>query len=133
MGHYVAFLMGGDPEQQALHESLLARDSLEEMFEPRLPMTDPVAVDENSPQQHIGLTFFVIDRDGGRLIGHTGSQQAFRAFLYVDPIARTAVVAAFNTAAAGQDESRKPNAERVMATIRERVFRELFTRFRPPA
>ena len=31
------------------------------------------------------------------MIGHTGSQAAFRAFFYFQPEKRTAVIAAFNT------------------------------------
>jgi len=52
---------------------------------------------EAAPGQQIGLSFFLIERGGRQLIGHTGSQAGFRSFLYFDPAARTAVIVAFNT------------------------------------
>jgi CubicO group peptidase (beta-lactamase class C family) len=45
----------------------------------------------------MGLSFFVLDRGGQRILGHTGSQAGFRSFLYFDPVSRLAVIAAFNT------------------------------------
>lgn len=50
----------------------------------------------------MGLSFFLDPRGTGAdtvtLVGHTGSQAGFRAFVYFNPHTRTAVIAAFNTA-----------------------------------
>jgi CubicO group peptidase (beta-lactamase class C family) len=45
----------------------------------------------------MGLSFFVLDRAGTRLLGHTGSQGGYRSFFYFNPVNRTAIIAAFNT------------------------------------
>jgi CubicO group peptidase (beta-lactamase class C family) len=118
---YVAFLLG-DPVRKLEYEAILKRSSLEEMWEPRLPMTDPVAPSTDAASRdHIGLVFFVAERGGRTFVGHTGSQAAFRAFVYFDPKARTAAVAAFNS---GSDE--------VLARVRERLFADIFPLFGEP-
>ena len=45
---------------------------------------------ESSPNQWMGLSFFVLDRNGQRILGHTGSQAGFRSFYYFDPETRPA-------------------------------------------
>jgi hypothetical protein len=45
----------------------------------------------------MGLSFFVLDHKGQRILGHTGSQAGFRSFYYFDPLTRNAVIAVFNT------------------------------------
>jgi CubicO group peptidase (beta-lactamase class C family) len=118
---YLGFLLGG-PSRQEEYDAILKRSSLLEMWEPRLPMTDPVApADDPAAQDSIGLVFFVAERSGRSFVGHTGSQAGFRAFLYVDPKARTAAVAALNS---GGDE--------VLARIRERLFADVFAAFYEP-
>jgi hypothetical protein len=52
---------------------------------------------ESAPNQWMGLSFFVLDRAGTRVLGHTGSQAGFRAFVYFNPTNRAAVIVAFNT------------------------------------
>jgi CubicO group peptidase (beta-lactamase class C family) len=121
MAKYLAFLMGtDDPDQQALYDGLLARASLEEMWQVRH------AVAERGPfQESVGLLFHVMERDGFRVVGHTGSQQAFRAFFYVDPAARTAAIAAFNTV--GWDEP--PDTRTLMEGVRADLFETIFPLF----
>ncbi|MGH9324341.1 MAG: serine hydrolase domain-containing protein [Vicinamibacteria bacterium] len=128
MGLYAAFLMG-DPARRAEYDRILKRSSLEEMWEPRLPMVDPVAEEVEGARDSIGLIFFVSERNGRELAGHTGSQEAFQSFLYVDPKARTAAVAAFNADGAEKDGVRRPDARKVLTSVRERVFEELFPLF----
>ena len=53
-----------------------------------------------SENDWMGLSFFGMQRDGVRVLGHTGSQAGFRAFMYFDPVKRTAVIVAFNATAA---------------------------------
>lgn len=76
------------------YDVVLSRASLAEMWQPGKPMSQSY---ESNPQQWMGLSFFVRDRNGQRILGHTGSQAGFRAFYYFDPKNGKAVIAAFNT------------------------------------
>ena len=76
------------------YDIVLPRKSLEEMWQPGKPMAQGY---ESNPQQWMGLSFFIRDRDGQRIFGHTGSQAGFRAFFYFDPSNGKAIIAAFNT------------------------------------
>lgn len=93
---YVAFLtnasMPGVPRER--YDVVLARTSLEEMWKPVAAMSQSY---EAGPDQWAGLGFFVLDRKGQRIIGHTGSQAGFRSFYYFDPATRAGVIAVFNT------------------------------------
>lgn len=131
LGLYVAFLMG-DPARQAEYDRILKRPSLEEMWEPRLPMTDPVAETAGNSRESIGLIFFVSERNGMKLVGHTGSQAAFQSFLYVDTRAKTAAVAAFNTDGVEKDGVRRPDARKVLTRVREQLFEDIFPLFQTP-
>jgi len=53
--------------------------------------------DSTAPGDSVGLSFFVLWRDGVRFIGHTGHQAGFRSFFYLNPRTRAAVTAVFNT------------------------------------
>jgi hypothetical protein len=46
----------------------------------------------------IGMSFFNLRRGKSTIIGHTGSQAGFLAFLYLNPATGAGIVAAFNTA-----------------------------------
>jgi CubicO group peptidase (beta-lactamase class C family) len=76
------------------YDVVLSRKSLEEMWQRGLPMT---AGYESNPQQWMGLSFFIRERNGQRILGHTESQAGFRSFFYFDPSNGMAVIAAFNT------------------------------------
>jgi CubicO group peptidase (beta-lactamase class C family) len=76
------------------YDLVLKRSSLEEMWKPVKPMSQSY---ESAPNQWMGLSFFILDRDGTRILGHTGSQAGFRSFLYFNPVTSAAVIAAFNT------------------------------------
>ena len=76
------------------YDVVLSRESLAEMWKPGMPMAQGY---ESTAQQWMGLSFFVRDRNGQRILGHTGSQAGFRAFFYFDPSNGMAVIAAFNT------------------------------------
>lgn len=76
------------------YDVVLSRKSLEEMWQPGKPMSQGY---ESVAQQWMGLSFFVRDRNGQRILGHTGSQAGFRAFFYFVPANGMAVIAAFNT------------------------------------
>jgi hypothetical protein len=64
-------------------------------------------------------------------VGHTGSQNAFNAFLYVDIDGGTAAVAAFNSEGVRKrDGSRRPDSSATLNAVRARIFDEIFPLFR---
>jgi CubicO group peptidase (beta-lactamase class C family) len=90
---WAAFLTGstgGDTARERRFAAVLARSSLEEMWRPI------AAVGGDSPES-MGLSFFVRPHRGQTLIGHTGWQAGFRAFLYMNPRRREAIILAVNT------------------------------------
>src|SRR6476646_6492052 len=76
------------------YDVVLKRASLAEMWKPVKPMSQSY---ESAPNQWMGLSFFILDRAGTTILGHTGSQAGFRSFLYFNPATSAAVIAAFNT------------------------------------
>lgn len=122
----------GDPVRQAEYDRILKRSSLEEMWEPGLPMIDPVAETTGTSRESIGLIFFVSERDGMKLVGHTGSQAAFQSFLYVDPRAKSAAIAALNSDGVEKDGARRPDARKVLTRMREELFERIFPVFQKP-
>jgi CubicO group peptidase (beta-lactamase class C family) len=76
------------------YDVVLKRASLAEMWRPGKPMSQSY---ESNPQQWMGLSFFIRDRNGQRILGHTGSQAGFRSFFYFDPSNGSAIIAAFNS------------------------------------
>jgi CubicO group peptidase (beta-lactamase class C family) len=97
---YLAFLTGathGDPAIQERYDTVLKRSSLEEMWRPLYP-TSPTAQGASGWSEWMGLSFFVLRHGATTLIGHTGSQAGFLAFMYFNPGSKVSVVAAFNTA-----------------------------------
>lgn len=95
MARYLAFLLGAVADDSDAAK-VLRRPSLEEMWQPRLPIGQ-------APGQRdsIGLTFFIMERGAQRFLGHTGGQKSFVTFFYVHPESQTAGLGAFNTDAAG--------------------------------
>ena len=95
---YAGFLTGathGDSALAQRYDVVLPRASLEEMWRSVVTVGDSAAPD-GGPEA-MGLGFFLVNRNGYRLIGHTGSQAGFLAFLWINPANRTAVIAALNT------------------------------------
>jgi len=93
---YTAFLTNAviDGMSRDRFDVVLPRATLEEMWKPGKPMSQSY---ESSPNQWIGLSFFLLDRGGTKIVGHTGSQAGFRSFFYFNPATSTAVIAAFNS------------------------------------
>ena len=89
LARYVAWLAGTGG-------SVLARRTLEEMWRPALATGN--ALPEFSD---VGLGFFSLDTGGRRIVGHTGDQAGYRAFLYLDPARHTGLVMVFNTTREG--------------------------------
>ena len=110
---YVAFLTNathGDAATQRLYDMVLSRASLEEMWRPLYPT---VLDGTDTPSDSMGLSFFIVHRGRTTLIGHTGSQAGFLAFLYFNPTTGAGVAAAFNTASDLSEEG-KQSAFRVI-------------------
>lgn len=106
MEKYLRFLLGGGA-LAARYEEVLPRRSLEEMFVPMLKVGEPEAGSPNAPDQKdsIGLSFFIRQDAGLRLIGHGGGQNGFISHLYFDPAAKKGYVVAFNTDGTGPDKN----------------------------
>jgi CubicO group peptidase (beta-lactamase class C family) len=102
---YVAFLTDAlvPGMTRDRYEVVLSRASLKEMWKPGMPMSQGY---ESSPNQWMGLSFFVLDRNGQRILGHTGSQAGFRSFYYFDPETQAGVIAVFNTSNSAAPASR---------------------------
>jgi CubicO group peptidase (beta-lactamase class C family) len=87
---------------------VLARASLEEMWQPLVPVGAP-----GGPAS-MGLSFFTEKGERATtLVGHTGTQAGFLSFFYLNPATSTAIVAVFNT----NDETR-PEAESGFESVR---------------
>jgi hypothetical protein len=54
------------------------------------------------------------------MIGHTGSQAAFRSLFWIHPKSGTAMIAVFNTAADSEGADAKPRMSRIFTGINER-------------
>jgi CubicO group peptidase (beta-lactamase class C family) len=103
VARWVSFLAGA-----RRNDAVLSRATLLEMWQPLYP------ADNDSPGDSVGLSFFLLHRDGARFVGHTGHQAGFRSFFYLNPETGAAVIAAFNTTndARGEESSRGFNAIR---------------------
>ena len=118
---YLDFLLG-IPERRQAHEAVLKRSSLEEMFVPQVS-----AGTDEGDRVSLGLSFFVEDRAGYHLVGHSGSQNAFISHFYVCPALRAGYLVAFNTeweatdAKTGRDRTRQVDAE-----LRGHILRNVF-------
>jgi CubicO group peptidase (beta-lactamase class C family) len=124
MAKYFTFLLGSGPGA-AGPVPVLKRSSLEEMWRPVLPASDTEAMGDS-----IALSFFVKHAEGATLVGHTGSQRGFRAFFYLHPETRTAMVAAFNTAAAEERPGSHPDIAALREGIVSRVVKGVLPLFR---
>jgi CubicO group peptidase (beta-lactamase class C family) len=117
MARYLAFLTGR-PIEGVDFEVVLARASLEEMWEPVVPIGDnPMGA------AAMGLSFFLYDRGDTRIVGHTGTQRAFYSFFYIDPKSGAGVLSAFNT---GSTDGTGPDTDALRVRISARVVNELF-------
>jgi CubicO group peptidase (beta-lactamase class C family) len=84
---WMGFLSGAAP-----NDTILARPTLEEMWRPVVPVDSTAAFREG-----MGLGFFVVERNGTTIIGHTGEQAGFRSLIFFDPSRRTGVILCVNT------------------------------------
>jgi CubicO group peptidase (beta-lactamase class C family) len=117
LARYLGFLTGrGDDIER--HGAVLARASLEEMWEPVVSIgANPMG------DASMGLSWFLYDRDDVRVVGHTGTQRAFYSFLYFDPVSGAGVIAAFNT---GPGDETGPDTNGLRVHTSARVVNEVF-------
>lgn len=120
MVRWLNFLLGYAPDEAG--REVLARSSLEEMWEPVVE-----APDEPGGGTWLGLSFFLLERDGRRYVGHTGSQKAFRSFFYIDPATGAGVVGAFNTV--GSRDGTGPDTDQLRIDLRERLLADVLPLF----
>jgi CubicO group peptidase (beta-lactamase class C family) len=120
VARYLAFLTGPAPDAETARRwgFVLSRESLEEMWEPVMAVAEDGT---GTPVTDVGLSFFLDRRSGGHVVGHTGSQANFRAFLAFDPARRTAFAMVFNTSI---DDGPDPG-ERELASLLEAAGRLL--------
>lgn len=120
MARYLAFLSGSLDSSVA--NVVLKRSTLEEMWQPVVPVSeDGYGGDVREAggwAPSMGLGFFVLEKDGRRVVGHTGDQKSFRLFFYLEPERKAAVIAAFNTV--GRPA---PDTDRLLSQLRERLLR----------
>lgn len=123
MEKYLAFLIG-DAKPESGYGSVLKRESLEEMFAPRLPVET-----DGDDRVSIGLNFFVEDRAGFHLVGHSGGQNGFISHFYICPALRAGYIVAFNTqtlSAGGDGGDRTREFDAALRTfILQQVFRAM--------
>lgn len=120
MVKYLDFLLGEGPRD--VHDVVLKRSSLEEMFVPQIE-----APREGDDRVALGLNFFVEDREGRHLIGHSGSQNGFILHFYVCPALRAGYLVAFNTE--WEEGAGDPTKERTRiadAELRTYILRHVF-------
>jgi len=126
MAKYLAFLVGA-PGNEARYEGVLARSSLEEMWNPTYEVRRGDGITESQ-----GLLFFIMEGEGLHVVGHTGSQKAFRLFFYIDPATHAGCLAAYNTVGITTTERpAKPDTDALMRAYRASLFDEVFPLFTP--
>jgi CubicO group peptidase (beta-lactamase class C family) len=105
MAKYVAFLLG-DPRRPD-YELVLKRASLEEMWQPQISAGEDYTQGRLAPTTWSGLNFFVDKVDGIKVVGHTGDQNGFRAYLSLCPDLHMGSLLTFNTDT--RDEENDPS------------------------
>jgi CubicO group peptidase (beta-lactamase class C family) len=130
MVKYLIFLMG-DPKKQDLYDQILKRSSLEEMFQPQIniePGSMP-AHEGHDRKDSMGLTYFIEENYGMRVIGHSGSQNGFLSHFYLRPETRTAYLIAFNTHAIPTEKDKSQDTRRLDREIKDYLFQKAFPLF----
>jgi CubicO group peptidase (beta-lactamase class C family) len=90
---FTGFLAGSnEPETSHRYEGVLRRRTLAQLWQPVFSMKP-----EDATALWMALGFMVSKPNAPLIVGHTGSQAGFTAFVYVNPRTATAIIAAFNT------------------------------------
>ncbi len=122
MAKYVAFLLG-DPRRAAEYDLVLKRASLEEMWRPQIAAGEDFTQGRMAKTTWSGLSFFLDQSDGVRIVGHNGDQNGFRAYLSLCPDQGIGSLLAFNTETRGveNDPSNRTTAESRIALATDRL------------
>mgnify|MGYP000967015919 CR=1 FL=1 len=133
MVKYLNFLLG-DPSKQDVYDGVLKRASLEEMWQPQLPITPEAMVtpDGKNRKNQIGLCYFIEDNFGQHFIGHSGGQNGFISHFYVRPDNRTAYVVAYNTHAIPTEKDKAQDTRQLDHEVKEWLFERVFPLFNKP-
>ena len=129
LARYLQFLAGA-PGLDRAARGVLDRKTLGLMWRPRLPRG-------GADGGQIGLGFFLQNVAGVPLVGHTGSQLAFRSFFWIDPTTKAGVVAVFNTAPADDPRNPtdqgpdKPRIGMIFEGLLSRLAQGVFPLYRP--
>jgi CubicO group peptidase (beta-lactamase class C family) len=126
MAKYVAFLLG-DAARAGGYDLILKRSSLEEMWRPQISAGEDYSQGRMAATTHSGLSFFIDQAKGMRIVGHNGDQNGFRAYLSLCPDQRAGTLLAFNTETRGvaNDPSNRETAESRIALATDRLCEAL--------
>ena len=126
MAKYLAFLLG-DAARGAEYDLVLKRASLEEMWRPRIAAGEDFTQGRMATTTRSGLSFFVDENEGIRIIGHNGDQNGFRAYLSLCPEQGIGSLLAFNTETRGvaNDPSNRTSAESRIALATDGLCKAL--------
>lgn len=130
MVKYIGFLTG-DLRRQAAYDQVLKRSSLEEMFQPQIPVASTEVVEPSGQNRKdaMGLTFFIEDNFNQHFIGHSGGQNGFVSHFYLRPDTRMAYIVAFNTHATATEKDQNQDTRRLDREIKDYVFQNIFPLF----
>ena len=103
MARYLAFLIG-DPARSADYDLVLRRSSLEEMWRPVIALDRDSTEGRIAAATHSALNFFVNEGRPVRIVGHSGDQNGFRAWLSFCPEQRAGSLLVFNTYVEGSSD-----------------------------
>jgi len=114
MLNYLHFLLGKSENG----DRILKRSSLKELWEVELPIEERDGVESS-----VGLSFFIEEFSGMRVIGHTGTQWSNFSWFYIHPESGTAVISVTNT-------DGEHNMHRFRDEMSRYVFEHLFTLYK---
>ncbi len=124
MAKYLAFLLGGEASRRDVYDGVLRRASLEEMWQPQLRIATSQSTEGG--EQSIGLSFFLEQHAGRRLIGHSGDQAGFISHFYIDLERRAAYIVSFNTDASFKTRGAAQSSRALDAALRDEILRSVF-------
>jgi CubicO group peptidase (beta-lactamase class C family) len=124
MALYLAFLLGGDEGRREQYEAVLARTSLEAMFQPVGRAADGEG--GSGPKVEVGLSFFIERHEGLEVVGHSGNQNGFLSHLYLHLPSRTGFIVAYNTEVTTKEGTDREVTRRVDAEVRDELLRRVF-------
>ena len=118
LAKYISMLAGStDAATQARYDRIIKRATLEEMWQPVVPV---------SPGVSMGLGFFLEDHGGRRFIAHSGGQNGFISHFWLDRASHKAAIIAFNTQTESTAKGDARNTRALDAAMRDAMVKFLF-------